>query len=72
MSNPASSKGLLSSQSSRIEALRQRHSVLSSRIEEAYKRPSTTDFYLSQLKKQKLSLKEEIEGIRLKSGQASA
>ncbi len=76
MSNPASSTGLLSAQNSRLEALRQRHSVLSSRIEEAYKSPSTTDFYLRQLKKQKLFLKEEIEGIRdlgnEQSGQASA
>ena len=76
MSNPETSKGLLSTKNSRLEALRQRHSVLSSRIEEAYKSPSTTDFYLRQLKKQKLFLKEEIEGIRAhsneQSGQASA
>jgi len=64
-------QGLLSAQKSRLEALRQRHSVLSTRIEEAHKSPSTTDFYLRQLKKQKLVLKEEIEGIR-ESGQASA
>ena len=67
---------LLSAQKSRLEALRQRHAVLSSRIEDAYKSPSTTDLYLRQLKKQKLSLKEEIEGIREQtneqSGQASA
>ena len=70
-----SKQGLLSAQNSRLEALRQRHAILSSRIEEAHKSPSTTDFYLRQLKKQKLVLKEEIEGIRSQtghSGQASA
>ncbi len=66
-----STQGLLSAQKSRLEALRQRHSVLSNKVEEAHKSPSTTDFYLRQLKKQKLVLKEEIEGIR-ESGQASA
>ena len=64
-------QGLLSAQKSRLEALRNRHAILSSRIEEAQKSPSTTDFYLRQLKKQKLVLKEEIEGIR-ESGRASA
>jgi len=59
-----SAQGLLSSQNSRLEALKQRHSVLSSKVEDAHKSPATTDFYLSQLKKEKLSLKEEIEGIR--------
>ena len=66
-------RGLLSSQKSRVEALRQRHAILSTRIEEAQKSPATTDFYLRQLKKQKLMLKEEIEGIRdVNSGRASA
>lgn len=59
-------QGLLSAQKSRLDALRNRHSILSNRIEEAQKSPSTTDFYLRQLKKQKLVLKEEIEGIRAK------
>ncbi len=66
-----STQGLLSAQKSRLEALRRRHEVLSNRVEEAYKSPSTTDFYLRQLKKQKLVLKEEIEEIR-ESGRASA
>ena len=64
-------QGLLSAQKSRVEALRKRHAMLSTRIEEAQKSPATTDFYLRQLKKQKLVLKEEIEGIR-ESGRASA
>lgn len=49
---------------SRVQALRNKHAVLNSRIEKAQNIPSTTDFYLRQLKKQKLMLKEEIEGIR--------
>lgn len=66
-----SAQGLLSSQESRIEALKRRHAILSSKVEEAYKSPSTTDFYLRQLKKEKLNLKEAIEGIRA-SEKASA
>lgn len=66
-----SAQGLFSAQNSRLEALRKRHAILSSRIEEAQRSPSTTDFYLRQLKKQKLVLKEEIEGIR-EGGRASA
>lgn len=52
------------SPASRIEALRNKHASLKNRIEEMQTLPSTTDFYLRQLKKQKLMLKEEIEGIR--------
>lgn len=57
-------RGLSATQNTRLEALRQKHAVLKSRIEEAQNIPSTTDFYLRQLKKQKLLLKEQIEGIR--------
>lgn len=49
---------------SRVEALRNKHELLKSRIAEIQSLPSTTDFYLRQLKKQKLMLKEQIEGIR--------
>ncbi len=55
---------LESSQSTRMEALQNKHSRLSRRIEQEQRNPSTTDFFLRQLKKQKLALKEEIEGIR--------
>lgn len=54
----------ISSPASRIEALRHKHALLKHRIETMQTLPSTTDFYLRQLKKQKLMLKEEIEGIR--------
>lgn len=58
------SRVLSSSQPSRLEALRIRHAALNLRLEDAQKAPSTNDFFLRQLKKQKLMLKEEIEGLR--------
>lgn len=54
-------RGTSSVQSSRIEALRSKHAMLKDRIAEEQRQPSTTDFYLTQLKKQKLMIKEEIE-----------
>jgi hypothetical protein len=63
---------LSSSQNSRVEALRARHAALSERLEDARKSPSTNDFFLSQLKKEKLKLKEEIEGLRESGERASA
>lgn len=58
------SQNLHTSKASRLEALKARHSVLSMKLEEEQSRPSTNDFYLRQLKKQKLMLKEQIEGLR--------
>ncbi len=49
---------------SRIEVLKQKHAILKSRIEQEQRYPSAADFYLRQLKKQKLLLKEKIEKIR--------
>lgn len=48
------------SSQSRIDALREKHRVLSDAVCDAAKHPATTDFYLNQLKKQKLVIKEEI------------
>ena len=45
----------------RIEALRAKHRGLSQEIEQAHNNLSTTDYYLSQLKKQKLIVKEKLE-----------
>lgn len=45
----------------RVDALRAKHKKLSERIDEARKRISTSDFYLSDLKKQKLLVKEQIQ-----------
>ena len=66
-----SAQRLISAQKSRLEALRNRHAVLSLRVEDAQKSPSANDFYLRQLKKQKLALKEEMFRNR-ESGNASA
>lgn len=55
---------IISAPSSRVEALRVKHAALSERIRQEQKRPSSADYYLKQLKKQKLQIKEEIEGIR--------
>ncbi|GJL84418.1 MAG: hypothetical protein DHS20C02_01930 [Micavibrio sp.] len=56
-------QAMTSSQSSRIEALKAKHSALSMRIEKEQQRPSAASYYLQKLKKQKLVLKEEIEGL---------
>ena len=57
-------RGISATPSSRVEALRNKYAIIDTRIEEARRSPSTTDFYVRQLKKQRLMLKEEIEGIR--------
>ena len=54
---------LSDTQVSRINALRQKHRILSSQLDQARKNISVSDFYLTQLKKQKLFLKEQIEGL---------
>ena len=56
--------GILSEYPSRVDALRNKYFIVNARIDEAMKRPSTDDYYITQLKKQRLILKEEIEGIR--------
>lgn len=54
----------LKEKQSHVQALVAKHEQLSEQIEVARRDLSTTDFYLSQLKKQKLLVKEQIEGIR--------
>ncbi|MCK6419135.1 MAG: DUF465 domain-containing protein [Alphaproteobacteria bacterium] len=60
---PSQMSAVQSQKQTRIEALQKRHADLEHQISEARKGASTTDFYLRQLKKLKLVLKEEIEGI---------
>jgi hypothetical protein len=60
-------RGLASTQTSRIKALQEKHAIISSQIEEAQSSPSATDFYLRQLKKQRLILKDELEATRKKA-----
>ncbi len=57
-------RGMLTDYPSRIDALKDKYFIVNARIDEALKRPSTTSYYVTQLKKQRLLLKEEIEGIR--------
>lgn len=49
-----------SKENPRIKALRAKHRELSQRVDDARKQLSTTDFYLNQLKKQKLIVKEKL------------
>lgn len=48
----------------RVNALRAKHNEYKQRVKEARMSPSTTDFYLAQLKKEKLAVKEQLEGIK--------
>jgi len=57
------SRYLSPKQISRIEALRQKHSILSTEIENSYKKVSVSDFYITQLKKQKLLVKQELQSM---------
>ena len=52
------------SQKSRLEALRSKHANLSTRVKEAQSSPGIPDDMIQLLKKQKLMIKEQIEGIR--------
>ncbi|MGC9368634.1 MAG: YdcH family protein [Paracoccaceae bacterium] len=49
--------------SSHLQELRRKHKILSERVEEAQRAPSTDDLVIADLKKQKLRLKEEIERL---------
>ncbi len=44
----------------RIGALRAKHTALSQKVEQEQKDLSSSDYYLNQLKKQKLLIKEEL------------
>jgi hypothetical protein len=48
----------------RLAALRKRHDELSEKIDDARVHRSISDFYLNELKKQKLHLKDVIEAMR--------
>ena len=48
---------------SHIQNLKQKHEKLSSEVEQAYKSPALDELYISQLKKEKLRLKEEISRL---------
>ena len=48
---------------SHIQNLKQKHEKLSSEVEQAYKSLASDELYISQLKKEKLRLKEEISRL---------
>ncbi len=50
--------------SSHLEELRKKHHTLSAKVEEAQKSPGTSDYEITDLKKQKLRLKEEIDRLQ--------
>lgn len=50
--------------SSHLEELRKKHRNLSDQVEDAQKSPGARDFEITELKKQKLRLKEEIERLQ--------
>ncbi len=50
--------------SSRVETLREKHRLLSEEVEKAHSDLSTADYYLSQIKKQKLMVKQEQESAK--------
>lgn len=51
------------SKEDRIQALRQRHAALDAQIEEENQRPHPDDDRITQLKRQKLRIKDEIVQI---------
>ncbi len=51
------------SMSSHIQELRKKHQSLSDRVEQAQRSPGISDIDISQLKKEKLRLKEQIERL---------
>jgi len=56
---------------SRVQALRDKHAVLSAQLDEARKSRSVDDFYVSQIKKQKLLVKEKIRLVEEQEGKRS-
>ncbi len=56
-----SQQTLQSQRTARLESLRKRHQELKEKISEARKYPAVDQIVLADLKKQKLSVKEEIE-----------
>lgn len=62
-----SQQGMVSASSARVEALKAKHKSLSSKIETEQRRPFISEYQLSELKREKLKIKEEIEGIKAAS-----
>lgn len=48
---------------SHVKELRRKHQALSDMVEEELRHPGSSDLHITELKKQKLRLKEEIERL---------
>ena len=59
-----SSQGLVSAQNRRLNALKAKHAALATKIEKEARHSFHSENLLFQLKKEKLLLKEQIEGLR--------
>ena len=59
-----SNTGLVSAQNARLKALKSKHEALSKKIEKERQHSYSSDGLITRLKKEKLLLKEEIEGLR--------
>ena len=53
--------------SSHVEELKKKHKILSEQVEEAQRALGSNDFEISELKKQKLRLKEEIARLSVEA-----
>lgn len=58
------SRGLQAHKPAYLESLQARHAGLEEKIEREQSWPSTSPFYIRELKKMKLALKEEIHTLR--------
>jgi len=57
-------QAVASQSSARVQALREKHKNLSQKIEEEQSRSFISEHILKNLKREKLKLKEQIEGLR--------
>ena len=60
------------SSQARLDALRKKHTALDEHIAKQQRDPAATDFYLKQLKRQKLLLKDQITELMAKLRRQSA
>lgn len=61
MLKPAYAEG--NTRASRLAALRRRHEQISDKLDTLKRSPSISDFYLNELKKQKLRVKDAMEEV---------
>lgn len=56
----------------RLETLKRKHSILDNQIRKEQKNPNTADYYLKQLKRQKLFIKDQMEDLLINLRRRSA